>query len=166
MTAFDRLAWAAIVASLAGAPGCSSGSSGGAAADGAAQEDALDGGDLDATVEAAPPPTYAPTFSAIYAEILMPICAGTFCHGGNVFLLMTTKDVAYHAMVGVKSFGPKCGDSGLTIVEPDDPDASLLYLKVTTPPCGNRMPNGYFPPLDTKQTTQIHDWIARGALND
>jgi hypothetical protein len=80
---------------------------------------------------------------------------------------MTTKDVAYHAMVGVKSSGPNCADSGLTIVEPDDPDASLLYLKITTPPCGNKMPAAqYFPPLDTNQTTQIHDWIARGALND
>jgi hypothetical protein len=165
MAAVDRLAWAAVVASLAVAPGCSSGSSGKAAADAAAQDDALDGGDLDATVEAAPS-TYAPTFTAVYGEILMPICAGTFCHGGNEFLLMTTKDVAYHAMVGVKSFGPKCADSGLTIVEPEEPDASLLYLKVTTPPCGNMMPNGYFPPLDTKQTTQIHDWIAKGALNN
>jgi hypothetical protein len=74
--------------------------------------------------------------------------------------------VAYHAMVGVQSHGPNCADSGLTIVEPDDPDASLLYLKVTTPPCGNRMPASYFPYLDTKQTTQVHDWIARGAHND
>jgi hypothetical protein len=164
MAAIDRLAWAAVVASLAVAPGCSSGSSGGAAADGSTHDEALDGGDLDAT--AAPPPTYAPTFTAIYGEILSPICAGPFCHGVNEFLLMTTKDVAYHAMVGVKSSGPKCADSGLTVVEPDDPDASLLYLKVTSPPCGNRMPNGYFPPLDTKQTTQIHDWIARGALNN
>lgn len=165
MAAFDRLAWAAIVASLAAAPGCSSGSSGRTAPDGAAQDDALDGGDLDATVQAAPP-TYAPTFTAIYGEILSPICAGPFCHGANQFLLMNTQDIAYHAMVGVKSFGPKCGDSGLTIVEPDDPDASLLYLKVTTPPCGNMMPNGYFPALDTKQTTQIHDWIAGGAANN
>ena len=110
--------------------------------------------------------TYAPTFTAIYGEILSPICAGPFCHGANQFLLMTTQEVAYHAMVGVVSHGPKCGDAGLTIVEPGDPDASLLYLKITTPPCGNRMPAKYFPPLDAKQTAQIRDWIARGAMND
>src|SRR5579859_5072708 len=151
MSAFDRRAWVAVAALLAVAPGCSSGSGSGGAVGASPQDGSLDGGDVDAAASAAP--TYAPTLTAIYGEIVTPICAGPFCHGANEFLLMTTKDVAYHAMVGVKTFGPECADSGLTIVEPGDPDASLLYLKVTTPPCGNRMPAGYFPPLDTKQTT-------------
>ena len=160
MTAFDRRAWIAVAASLAIAPGCSSGSGSGAAADGSTQEETPDGGDVDAAT------TYAPTFTAIYGEILSPICAGPFCHGANEFLLMTTQEVAYKAMVGVTSSGPKCADSGLTIVEPGDPDASLLYLKITTPPCGNRMPAQYFPYLDSKQTAQVREWITRGALND
>ncbi|HEY2154303.1 MAG TPA: hypothetical protein VGH33_01645, partial [Isosphaeraceae bacterium] len=153
---------AAVAASLAAAPGCSS-VGGSAGADGSAQNEASDGGD-DATVDAAP--TYAPTFTAIYDEILAPTCAGLFCHGANEFLLMTSKDVAYKAMVGVISYGPDCADSGLTIVKPGDPDASLLYLKVTMPPCGNRMPAAYFPPLDTRQTEQVREWIAQGALDD
>jgi hypothetical protein len=163
MTAADLRAWVALAVLLVVSPGCSSSSGIGVAADGSAQA-ALDGGDVDATVDAAP--TYAPTFTAIYDEILSPICAGPFCHGANQFLLMTTKDVAYHAMVGAISTGPRCADSGLTIVEPGDPDASLLYLKVTTPPCGNRMPAAYFPFLDTKQTEQIREWILRGAPDD
>jgi hypothetical protein len=164
MSALDRRAWVAMAVMLAAAPGCSSGSGRGGAVDASAQGESLDGGDLDATASAAP--TYAPTFTAIYGEILMPICAGPFCHGANEFLLMTTREVAYKAMVGVTSSGPKCGDSGLTIVEPGDPDASLLYLKITTPPCGNRMPAAYFPSLDSKQTAQVREWIARGALDD
>jgi hypothetical protein len=160
MTAIDRLAWFALAASLVVGTGCSSGSGSNAAADGSAQGESPDGGDVDAA------PTYAPTFTAIYGEILTPICAGPFCHGANEFLLMTTREVAYKAMVGVTSSGPKCGDSGLTIVEPGDPDASLLYLKITAPPCGNRMPAAYFPYLDSRQTAQVREWITRGALDD
>jgi len=164
MVAFDRRTWVALAASLAVAPGCSSGSGSGGAADGSAQGESLDGGATDAAASSAP--TYAPTFTAIYGEILSPICAGPFCHGANEFLLMTTQEVAYKAMVGVTSSGPQCADSGLTIVEPGEPDASLLYLKITTPPCGNKMPAQYFPPLDTKQTEQVREWITRGALDD
>lgn len=174
MTALDRLAWIAAAASLAVAPACSSGSSAGVAADGSASEDATasdaetsDGGDFAAAVMDAAPPTYAPTFTAVYGEILSPICAGPFCHGaGNDFLLMSTKGVAYSSTVGVLSHGPVCGDSGLTIVKTGDPDASLLYLKVTDPPCGNRMPGGYEPYLDARQTEQVRQWIAMGALNN
>jgi hypothetical protein len=174
MTALDRLAWIAAAASLTVAPACSSGSSAGAAADGSAPEDATssndeapDGGDFVGAVIDAAPPTYAPTFTAVYGEILSPICAGPFCHGaGNDFLLMSSKAVAYAATVGMISRGPACGDSGLTIVEPGDPDASLLYLKVTDPPCGNKMPAAYEPYLDARQTEQVHQWIAMGALDN
>ncbi len=125
------------------------------------------GGDFAAAVVDAAPPTYAPTFTAVYGEILSPVCAGPFCHGaGNEFLLMSSKGVAYSATVGVISHGPACADSGLTIVTPGDPDASLLYLKVTDPPCGNRMPAAYEPYLDARQTEQVRQWIATGALNN
>ncbi|HTB73285.1 MAG TPA: hypothetical protein VK762_08565 [Polyangiaceae bacterium] len=174
MTALDRLAWIAAAASLTVAPACSSGSSPGVAADGSAPQDATasddeapDGGDFAAAVMDAAPPTYAPTFTAVYGEILSPICAGPFCHGaGNEFLLMSSKGVAYSATVGVLSHGPSCADSGLTIVKPGDADASLLYLKVTDPPCGNRMPAGYEPYLDSRQTEQVRQWIAMGALDN
>ena len=134
MTALDRrLARAAAIASLAIAPAaCSSGSAGGSAGDGSVQEE-NDGGEVDSFALDATP-TYAPTFSAVYGEILAPTCAGLFCHGGaDAFLSMTSKDVAYSSMVGVVSHGPNCATTGLTIVKPGDPGASLFYLKVTTP---------------------------------
>jgi hypothetical protein len=174
MTALDRLAWIAAAASLTVAPACSSGSSAGAAADGAAPEDATasdaeapDGGDFATAVMDAAPPTYAPTFTAVYGEILSPICAGPFCHGaGNDFLNMSSKGGAYAATVGAMARGPACADSGLTIVKAEDPDASLLYLKVTDPPCGNKMPADYEPYLDARQTEQVRQWIAMGALDN
>ena len=43
---------------------------------------------------------------------------------------------------------------------------SLLYLKVTMPPCGSQMPPEYFPYLDSRQTGQIQQWITLGALDD
>ncbi len=167
MTAVDRLAWIAAAASLTVAPACSSGSSAGVAADGSASEDAPDGGDFATAAMDAAPPTYAPTFTAVYGEILSPVCAGPFCHGaGNDFLLMSSKGVAYSATVGAIARGPACADSGLTIIQPGDPDASLLYLKVTDPPCGNKMPAAYEPFLDARQTEQVRQWIAMGALDN
>ena len=64
------------------------------------------------------------------------------------------------------SHGPECGTSGLELVNPGDAGASLLYLKVTEPPCGNKMPAEYEPYLDMRQTDQIREWIAIGAPND
>ena len=111
--------------------------------------------------------TYQPTFTAIYNEILMPTCALVFCHASDAsdFLLMTTKDATYTAMVNVTSRGPKCGQTGLKIVDPGNPAGSLLYQKVTAPTCGVQMPDG-FPPLDMKETEQIRMWIANKAPND
>jgi hypothetical protein len=50
-------------------------------------------------------------------------------------------------------------------VAPFDPDASLLYLKITTPPCGVRMPAGFAfsGMLPAAQIEQIREWIACGA---
>jgi hypothetical protein len=162
--ALDRLAWFAVAVPLAGGAGCSSGSESSVTSDGAAPDELLDGGEADVVAVA---PTYAPTFTALYDEIFSPSCAGVFCHGQtDEFLLMTSKDVAYKAMVGVASHGPACGDAGLTIVKPGAPDASLLYLKVTTPPCGNKMPAEDEPYLDSRQTGQVRQWILNGALDD
>jgi hypothetical protein len=111
--------------------------------------------------------TYAPTFSALWAEVFTPSCAFVFCHGGtDDFLSMATQSVAYEAMVGAISHGPECGSTGLTIVQPGDPDASLLYLKVTSPPCGNKMPAMYGLVLDDRELAQIKQWITLGAQND
>jgi len=142
------------------APGRSGGES---PVDAGASDDASDDGSDDDVVH-----TYAPTFTAVYGEIISPVCAGLFCHGagdtGN--LSMTTQPVAYSSLVGVAAHGPYCADAGLLRVDPGDPDASLLYLKVTNPPCGAKMPPGYFPYLDARETAQISEWISLGAPNN
>jgi hypothetical protein len=147
--------------------GCSS-SSGGAGGAGEVDAGAADADDPYAAVGGDEViHTYAPTFTAVYDEIIAQDCALVFCHGGgDDFLSMGTQAIAYKAMVGVVSHGPMCGDSGLTIVVPDDPTDSLLYQKITNPPCGGKMPAQYGIVLSQMEIDQIKDWIAMGAKND
>src|SRR5450432_1712964 len=109
MMALDRLARIAVAGSLALSLGaCSSSSAGVATSDGSAGPEDDDGGEFDSFAADAAP-TYAPTFSAVYGEILAPTCAGLYCHGGaDAFLSMARKDIAYSSMVGVVSRGPVC----------------------------------------------------------
>jgi hypothetical protein len=120
--------------------------------------------------------TGAPTWSAVYAEVIMGSgCNGGFaCHGGSVGMLtMTDPASAYTALVGVPAMGtslmpslPNCKDSGLTRVIAGDPDNSLLVQKIEKemPACGTRMPTSRsLPPA---QVQQIRTWIMNGAMND
>jgi hypothetical protein len=154
-----RLLLAAASAIAALSCSSSSGSSGAPSSD--------DAGDDGALPAATVVHTYKPTYTAIFNEILQPTCALVFCHAsdGSNFLLMTTKAATYTAMVNVTSRGPKCGQTGLKIVDPGNPGSSLLYQKVTAPTCGVQMPDG-FPPLDMNETEQIRLWIANNAPND
>jgi len=119
--------------------------------------------------------THAPTMTAIYGEVLAPKCAQAFCHLGLAGSppIFSDKEASYRALVNVPAAGTKCGDAGaagLMRVVPGDPDASLLYRKIETPTpaglCGDPMPGGGQPSLDSLQVQQIHDWIAQGAQDD
>jgi len=118
----------------------------------------------------APTPTYAPTFSAIYFEILdLNYCTSVFCHGGGgITLDFATVSAAHAALVNQVPTGIHCADSGLKLVVPGDPDASLLLGKVGSgpPPCGDHMPPVAGYSLRPREIEQIREWIARGALND
>lgn len=126
------------------------------------------------------PTPRAPTFTAIYEEVLVNQCSGPICHsgpsGGN--LIMTSKEAAYEALVNVPAEGvtlpgicegmpPNCGELGLMRVAPNDPDASLLLDKVanTPPRCGCPMPTSP-PALSDAAVQQIRTWIMAGAPND
>ena len=67
---------------------------------------------------------------------------------------------------------PPTSDScGGLLVQPGQPDASYLYIKVSsdTPCAGSRMPLtdiGTTSPLVPCEQVAIHDWIAAGAPND
>ncbi|HEX4337408.1 MAG TPA: hypothetical protein VH062_15940 [Polyangiaceae bacterium] len=113
--------------------------------------------------------TYAPTYAAIYDEVLKPSCAFEFCHGGSgLFMDLETKALGYSTLVNFKAAGVDCQSTGLFHVLPGKPEQSLLYLKITTPPCGKKMPLMYVTSgmLDPREIEQIRQWILRGAPDD
>jgi hypothetical protein len=108
--------------------------------------------------------TYAPTFAAIHQEIFIPTCAAVFCHfSDELFFNSISADRAYETLVGAVTTSPDCGPTGLERVAPGHPEQSLLYLKLTAPPCGRKMPIGYVSQLPSQEIEQIRVWIERGA---
>ena len=111
-------------------------------------------------------PSYAPTYHAVYTEILSQSCFLGFCHSGQEsdYLLLDSEADGYKSLVGAPAQGPLCSGTGLERVAPGRPDESLVLLKITRPPCGSRMPYGRTP-LTSRQIEQIGQWIACGALD-
>jgi hypothetical protein len=111
--------------------------------------------------------TYAPTFDAVYTEIFSPTCAAAFCHlSDDLGFNAAGRDNAYGSTVSVVSHTELCGSTGLSRVVPGHPEESLLYLKLTDPPCGRKMPLNFSQQLDPRELEQIRLWIANGALRD
>lgn len=115
------------------------------------------------------PPTFDPTFSAIYREIIrVESCTLGLCHGdgGNAGdLLLVPRAVAYQNLVTTNTTGVDCAVSGLSRVEPYEPERSLFYLKfLRSPPCGSTMPPDRF--LSAEQVNQVNRWIELGAHDD
>lgn len=110
-------------------------------------------------------PTFAPTFYAVYYEILSPTCSSEFCHLNPGFFGLATPELAYRTLVGAKASSAACKPTGLSLIAPGIPDQSLVYLKLGNPPCGKRMPLGFatFTPLDPRKVEQLRQWILRGA---
>lgn len=120
------------------------------------------------TATTAPPVrTYAPTYTAIWDEILFPSCALAFCHVSDGALSLSTKDAGYGSLLS-EEIGPACIALGLRHVEPFVPDQSLLYRKLTDAPCGELMPRTFGGParLEARSVDQIREWIELGAKND
>jgi photosystem II stability/assembly factor-like uncharacterized protein len=146
-----RSAWVALLASasLGLFAACGSGGGGGGGSGGQPGVDA--GG--------------AATFAQVYST-LSASCAIQGCHAGSNApggLDMSSAQLAYTNLVGVKAAGPACGSSGMTRVVPGDSSHSLLYLKVNPgPPCGSQMPLDH-PPLSSDAIGQIKSWIDAGA---
>ena len=114
-------------------------------------------------------PTYAPTYSAIYNEVFVQTCAISFCHAETDYMIITGQDEGYMVIVNAPAMGPMCGPTGLKRVDPGHPETSLLYLKVTNPPCGDKMPKLWGDAgggLDPLAIEQIRQWIEAGALNN
>ncbi len=105
------------------------------------------------------------TFSAVQSQIFNASCAFSGCHaGGSPAQGMNLSDgMAYSNIVDV----PSNQQSSLDRIEPDDPDESYLYLKVTgdSSISGSRMPLGGGA-LSQDLLDLLRDWIERGAPND
>jgi hypothetical protein len=109
----------------------------------------------------------APTWSGIYTYTFRS-CRVDTCHGGGlVGVAFATKDGAYESLVNQPANAmSKCAMLGKQRVVPNDPDNSLLFLKLDTKgtPCGQQMPPG--GQLPDKQIQRVRDWIMLGAKND
>lgn len=111
-----------------------------------------------------------PGFDATWA-LFDGSCGG--CHSGNSpqgELNLSSRDLAYAALVGQPARGPRCADPPHTLVVPGDVDGSLLYAKLAmTQDCGLGMPGGEpprgQPPFDAEQLATVAAWISGGALD-
>ena len=125
---------------------------------------ALAGCAMDGAPEPAPPSGDVVSFSGEIQPIFDANC--TTCHrdGGLAALagiaMRLTADEAYDSLVG----RPSSQDASLTLVEPGDAEASLLFRKVSSdsPPVGRRMPL-FSGPLSASEVGLIRDWIDQGA---
>jgi hypothetical protein len=109
-----------------------------------------------------------PTFTNIFTFDFRS-CRVSTCHGmGLAGVLMATQDSAWTSLVNQPSSSSsqaKCMALGKQRVVPNDPDNSLLYLKLdVNAPCGQQMPPG--GQLSRVARERIRTWIAMGALND
>jgi hypothetical protein len=162
---------AVAIATLVATPACTRG--GAESGDGSADDAGIDSfvnpyGGADSAPGDNVVHTYAPTYSAVWNEILLHDCALEFCHGGSAdYLQLSSEAIGFQSLVGAPAEGPLCSKTGLLRVDPFHPETSLMYLKITTPPCGSKMPLGYGAPvvLDSRELDQIRAWIACGALD-
>ena len=105
----------------------------------------------------------------VFPKVIRSKCGA--CHndgpsfGGLAFF--PGPETAYANLVGVRS-GDKeeylCAGSTLKRVEPGDPEKSLMYLKLTNPSCGRKMPPPAFGTTTPEQIELVRQWIADGAL--
>jgi hypothetical protein len=126
-----------------------------------APESTVDGGTPSAVAQAAPAAKV--TFTEVYDQVFKGSCLN--CHTGFIGqfdgLDLSTPATAYANMVNKRS--SRCG--GETLVAPGHADSSLLYLKVTSPSCGSRMPPNAGA-LPQASIDLIRNWIDEGAPND
>jgi hypothetical protein len=118
-------------------------------------------------------PSGEATFTAVVAIFLDQKNNCRLCHmmqtiGGGLVFDPMDKQATFQALVGTTSkgtLGSQCG--GKTYVVPGQPDASLLYDKLSKamPICGMRMPATGTVLTDAEIAT-VRAWIAAGAMNN
>lgn len=93
----------------------------------------------------------------VVQRIFVPSCGGTGCHGSTGAqqdLDLVSPGVAAR-VVGVPGIG-----CSATLADPANPEASLIYQKLSpTPPCGSPMPLAR-PALSDEDVACVRAWIA------
>jgi mono/diheme cytochrome c family protein len=173
-------AWATLLATHAPSAGCADDQPGTGPAWGVvavAGAGASAGGGMNVRAGAGAPsagvsgsPTLKLSFAAdVYDAVILKHCGA--CHNdapsfGGLAFFPGGAAFAYTNLVGVaagKGEGFLCRDSGLMRVSPGDPEHSLLYLKLTIPPCGSKMPAADFGEVAPEQLALVRQWIMDGA---
>jgi uncharacterized membrane protein len=106
----------------------------------------------------------------VYEAVITKRCGN--CHNdapsfGGLAFFPGGAAAAYANLVDVPAGtedGYLCRASGLVRVKPGEPEASLIYLKLTNPPCGSRMPPAAFGTPTAEQVELVRKWIADGAV--
>lgn len=106
----------------------------------------------------------------IYPRVIRTRCGS--CHNdmtsfGGLAFFPGGPETAFGNLVGAPAGSTdekyKCRASGLTRVVPGDPEQSLMYLKITVPPCGTKMPPPAFAQVTQEQVDLVRQWIVEGA---
>ena len=122
--------------------------------------------DVTATASPSPTATEIVTLADVQSQVFTPNCLTAFCHTSTAQAggLMLEDGASFAALVNVPAVNFAAMNAGLVRVQPGDPDASFLYIKLTAPslPHGSRMPMGQ-PPLSDNLIALVRDWIAQGA---
>lgn len=114
-------------------------------------------------------PSNDPTFTRVMTEAVSSRrCGGPTCHSNATMsgFVMGSTDTLYAALVNQPASGPDCASTGMMLVVPGDPDNSLLYLKLTTAPCGDAMPPTGSGALPADAVELVRQWILAGAKKD
>jgi hypothetical protein len=105
----------------------------------------------------------------IFPKVVRSKCGA--CHNdapsfGGLAFFPGGPEVAYMNLVNTPAGNEpnyKCKDSGLERVQPGDPEHSLMYLKLTNPPCGSKMPSAPYGMATPEQVELVRQWIVDGA---
>jgi hypothetical protein len=118
------------------------------------------GGPAEAGSDAGTDPDAGPDLGPcgdVVERIFVPSCGGTGCHGATAAqqdLDLVSEGVAAR-VVGVPGIG-----CNATLADPANPEASLIYQKLSpTPPCGSPMPLAR-PALSDEDVACVRAWIA------
>jgi predicted CxxxxCH...CXXCH cytochrome family protein len=130
------------------------------------------------------PPPASNSFTQVYTTVIARKCSSQYCHSNGVNIRysgldMSSQVVAYWGLVDQPLAGPSCAQMGTRVI-PFDPEASVMYLKVsqTMPPCGSQMPadpttlltkgSAVFvgPALSSDEQQLIYNWIKDGAQDN